>query len=305
MTYAPDDLADALAELHAQGAPWESLGIVGDAAHLATGGYHVGRDDLAARGRLGYDYSVVESKRDARPTDAASAIDFAGAAWWRDLTLWLVDACRAGAPGTEDVREIIYTPDGVTVQRWDRLGVRTTGDSSHLWHTHISFHRDAEGRRSTFVALLQRFFTGQPATPPASTIEEDQMWSTGPRTIPPARVVTEPDGTTRYVFDQHDNASIPPVGYATPGRGHIELCNDTGLDLPAGQSTKYRVRLAWPTDRGWHIEELTLDNGQGGWSSELPSLCRGVSVKRLPVNEHDTGQVPLTYTVTVSPRYPG
>ncbi len=111
MTYAPNDLL-AVARYLNQGAPWESLGIVGDAAHVATGGYHVGRDDLATRRRLGYDYSVVESARDANPTDAASAVDFAGRSWWRPLTLWLVDQAVAGISGTEDLREIIYTPDG-------------------------------------------------------------------------------------------------------------------------------------------------------------------------------------------------
>jgi hypothetical protein len=169
MTYAPDDLLAVILYLNGQGAPMDALGIVGDASHAATGGYHEGHDDLAAHGRLGYDYSVVESPRDARPTDAASATDFGGTTWWRPLTLWLVAACETGAPGTEDIREVIYTPDGKTVHRWDRLGIRTTGDDSHLWHTHLSFFRDSEGRRGTFLALLKRYFAGQPATHYAGT----------------------------------------------------------------------------------------------------------------------------------------
>jgi hypothetical protein len=130
------------------------------------GGYHEGWDLL----RMGYgwgDYSVSESPRDAHPSNAASAIDigyFAVTApngrrvTLRDLSLWLVGQCRAGAPDTLDVREIIYSPDGQVVKRWDRLGVRSSGDDSHLSHTHVSYFRDSEGRDKT--ALFRRFFEG-------------------------------------------------------------------------------------------------------------------------------------------------
>jgi hypothetical protein len=58
---------------------------------------------------------------------------------------------------------MIYTPDGKTVARWDRLGKRSTGDSSHLWHTHLSFFRDSEGRRDrddNFLGLLKTLIEG-------------------------------------------------------------------------------------------------------------------------------------------------
>jgi hypothetical protein len=134
-----------------------------------SGGYHCGHDLLHAIGVApedpGWDYSYGESNRDRYGlTDAASAIDFAGASWWHDLTLWLVGRCAAGAPGTEDIREIIYTPDFSVVRRWDRLGIRSSGDSSHLYHTHISFFRDAEGRRNgSFLNLIKSYFGEAPA----------------------------------------------------------------------------------------------------------------------------------------------
>lgn len=129
------------------------------------GGYHEGWDLL----RMGYgwgDYSVSESTRDTQPTNAASAIDvgdfsviaFDRHVTLRDLSLWLVGQCKAGAADTVDIREIIYTPDGVNVRRWDRQGVRSSGDDSHLYHSHISYFRDAEGRDK--VALFRRFFEG-------------------------------------------------------------------------------------------------------------------------------------------------
>jgi hypothetical protein len=58
-------------------------------------------------------------------------------------TSWCVAECVAGAPDTGDLREIIYSPDGAAVRRWDRLGMRSTGDSSHLFHTRFSFFRDS------------------------------------------------------------------------------------------------------------------------------------------------------------------
>jgi hypothetical protein len=130
----------------------DSVGIVGDPAHASTGGYHEGNDDLARVGRLTADYSKRESARDRPGTNSASALDIGDFSHHgltlRALTLNLVVACQYGDPRTRDIREIIYTPDGSSVRRWDRLGIRPTGDSSHLYHTHLSFFRDSEGRRA-------------------------------------------------------------------------------------------------------------------------------------------------------------
>lgn len=141
------------------------VGIVGDAAH--RGGYHCGRDRVVTN-----DYSVVESRRDRDGlSDAASALDV-GMFTYRDalgrthnlytFSVWLVEQCRAGFADTRDIREVIYSPDGKTVRRWDRLGKRSSGDDSHLWHTHISFFRDAtkDGRNLTGVFRRYLIFIG-------------------------------------------------------------------------------------------------------------------------------------------------
>ncbi|MBM0274143.1 hypothetical protein [Micromonospora tarensis] len=153
MTRAPSTLlaARSLLLTHLDNAPGPDdlepaeVGIVGDPAH--RGGYHCGSDRVDAD-----DYSVRESPRDrAGLTLDAAALDvgqFEVRAGDRTHTLatfslWCVGQCAAGAADTRDIREIIYSPDGKTVKRWDRLGKRTTGDSSHRWHTHFSFFRDA------------------------------------------------------------------------------------------------------------------------------------------------------------------
>lgn len=162
MTIAPQDLKDIQLYLHAKtGLAWASLGIVGDPDHAASGGYHEGNDDLARVGRLNTDYSKRESPRDRPGTVDASALDIGdftrNGITLRSMTLKLVADCHAGDPRLRDIREVIYTPDGVNVRRYDALGLRSSGDSSHLYHTHLSFFRDSLGRRANLTNILGWF----------------------------------------------------------------------------------------------------------------------------------------------------
>ncbi|MBM0275086.1 hypothetical protein [Micromonospora tarensis] len=169
MTRAPSNLlaVRSLLLTHLDNAPGPDdlepaeVGIVGDPAH--RGGYHCGSDRVDAD-----DYSVRESPRDrAGLTADAAALDvgqFEVRAGDRTHTLasfslWCVGQCAAGAADTRDIREIIYSPDGTTVKRWDRLGKRTTGDSSHRWHTHFSFFRDAIKAGRDQRPLFRRYLT--------------------------------------------------------------------------------------------------------------------------------------------------
>ncbi|MEV0006146.1 hypothetical protein AB0H28_28225 [Micromonospora sp. NPDC050980] len=137
------------------------VGIVGDPSH--RGGYHCGSDRVVPN-----DYSVVESPRDRSGlTLYASALDVgtfsvrSGGATHtlRTFSTWLVAQCVANAADTRDIREIIYSADGRTVRRWDRLGRRTSGDSSHLFHTHISFFRDSTKAGRDQTPLFRRYLT--------------------------------------------------------------------------------------------------------------------------------------------------
>ena len=164
MTYAPDTLIAARRLLidTVPGLTGAEVGIVGDTAHAATGtSYHLGKDQLATSS-----YSIVESPRDRNGlTNAASGLDIGEFAFTRrgkthnlrTFSAWLVGECKAGAADTKDIREVIYSLDGQTVKRWDRLGRRSTGDSSHRWHTHISYFRDSEKRDKT--GLFRRYMT--------------------------------------------------------------------------------------------------------------------------------------------------
>lgn len=155
MTFAPQTIKDLAALWVGEGGV--NLGIVGDAPHQATGtSYHLGKDQLAASA-----YSATLARDRAGLTNAASAIDLGkldgSLANLQKFSVWLVAEVRAHPahpPVYRDVREVIYSPDGQKVLRWDnelkRLNVggdgTGQGDNSHRYHTHISFYRDSEVR---------------------------------------------------------------------------------------------------------------------------------------------------------------
>ncbi len=164
MTYAPDTLLVARRLLidTVPGLTGAEVGIVGDGPHAATGSsYHLGKSQLRSDS-----YSIVESSRDRNGlTDAAAALDIGEFSFTRNgkthnlrtFSAWLVAQCKAGTADTKDIREVIYSTDGTTVKRWDRLGRRSIGDSSHRWHTHISYFRDSEKRDK--AGLFRRYLT--------------------------------------------------------------------------------------------------------------------------------------------------
>jgi hypothetical protein len=285
VTYAPDDLRAVQRYCRGlTGQPWESLGIIHDTPQ--GGGYHEGRDLLARAGRApgsGYtDYSWVESSRDLNGLDdAGSAFDLGGDfGRFREITLGIVAACEHGDPRARDVREVIYTPDGYSVRRWDRLGRRDTGDDSHLSHTHISFFRDSEGRRAdgdNFLGLLMLLFEGRDVQ------EEDDM----PPGIPPTDI--PPTGVGSF--------TIWPVnsGAAGFGQAWLNVCNDT-------LGTTYALRI-WGTsgDGNWFpiADKDVLQSGVR-YSHTLPTGTAALSIARQPV---DDGGTPYAGHLTFSVEY--
>lgn len=160
MTQAPANLVALMSYYVSKGGV--NLGIVGDTGHVAGGtSYHLGKDDL----RPGA-YSATTARDKAGLSNYASATDLGkikgGFPPLRAFSVWLVDQARHNAPDTRDIREIIYSPDGATVLRWDReRGIASAprdgeADISHRTHTHISFYRDSRLRDQT--AVFRRYF---------------------------------------------------------------------------------------------------------------------------------------------------
>lgn len=206
MTNAPTSILNAR-KLIKQQIPeldWIELGIVGSTAHAQGGdSYHLGKDQIRARdGRNRY--SVDESSRDQNGlSDYASGLDIGqfkiktpkGTFDQRDLAVWIVEQCKLGAADTKDIREIIYTPDGKVVKRWDRQGVRTSGDSSHLTHNHISWFRDSASRDKT--SIFRRWFQH------IGAIEEDNVPLT-PAEIQAIAVATAKETWAYKLQDPYD-----------------------------------------------------------------------------------------------------
>ena len=203
MTTAPPSLLAVRALLRQHlGLPSVALGIVGDPAH--RGGYHCGRDRV-----LQADYSVIESPRDTRGlSDYASALDIGRFRVTvrgqvhdlRTFSTWLVDQCRAGTRDTADIREVIYSPDGRVVRRWDRLGRRTRGDLSHLDHTHVSYHRDATAAGRDLDGVFRRYLTTIGLLPPPAPVPAATEAATTPtRRAPTMILIKTPTESTVYL----------------------------------------------------------------------------------------------------------
>lgn len=162
MSYAPSELLELQTYLKGHtGLTSISLGIVGDTAHKS--GYHLGKDRIySSSGQGSNDYSVRTTRDKVGLTSAASAMDIGNFPGLRQFSIWLVKQCQTNQPGTKDIREIIYSPDGERVLRYDRergyASKPQTGeaDDSHRTHTHISWYRDAQSHDR--IPLFKLFF---------------------------------------------------------------------------------------------------------------------------------------------------
>jgi hypothetical protein len=160
------------------GAFWTSkggvnLGVVGNQKHCA--GYHLGRDRIYSNcackpdgtcvpGKGSVDYSVQTARDKAGLSNSASAIDLGklngSLANLFRFSSWLARQCLDNAPGTSDIREVIYSPDGKRVLGFkDGIAflIPDYGDRSHLTHTHISYYRDSEARDKR--PLFERYWS--------------------------------------------------------------------------------------------------------------------------------------------------
>ena len=176
MTFAPPTISALASYLMSQG--YGNSGIVGDATHQSRPSYHNGKDAILRYGRTSVnDYSISNPRDRAGLTNAASAIDIGRGSRSAALLYasgdWFAAQCKLG--NCPDVREFIWSPDGVAVRYWDgvagviRIGGDGTGwgDNSHRWHHHIGYFRDSEFRDK--ITQWSGFFAD---TPPAPVSEE-------------------------------------------------------------------------------------------------------------------------------------
>jgi hypothetical protein len=139
-----------------------SIGIVGDAAHAASGGYHEGKTDLKDAGVFGTDYSTRLTRDRNGCTESASAMDVGyqwpkgGNAAWLRFNNMFASYLHANDARLAAVRAINYTTDGTHKYRTDResgWSVVSSTDTVDV-HTHIEWYRDTEGNRSASLTFI-------------------------------------------------------------------------------------------------------------------------------------------------------
>lgn len=206
-----------------------NLGVVGDTSHQAKGiSYHLGADQLTAGA-----YSTVTARDRAGLTNAASGIDLGrldrSLEDLRTFSKWLVAEGQRNAAGTSDIREIIYSPDGKTVLRWDRErgygSYPRTGeaDLSHLTHTHVSYYRDSRTRDK--IATWAGYFAPQPDVEDGVTVVTIEKF-------PTAHAFTATAGLRR--FSATAELSPIPLPYSATVDGTVLIEGNPSAPTGAG-----------------------------------------------------------------------
>ncbi len=228
-----------------------NLGVVGDTRHLATGtSYHLGKSALSSDA-----YSRRTARDKAGLTEAASAIDLGrldgSLGHLREFSIWLVAQARANAPGTSDIREIIYTPDGLKVYGWSREAgvaskpIKGYGDSSHITHTHISFYRDSELRAK--VALFRPYFTPTVTPPVPAPPQEANVTVVTITLFPTPRAFTASAPLRRFSATAELSGSIA-APYSATVDGTVQIEGNPGIPRGSGF-----LRIASGGSRGRYI----------------------------------------------------
>lgn len=187
MTSAPADLVAFRSQLlQITGLSGNALGIAPDPAHLSSGGYHVGCEDIQRIGRWLTDYSTRQARDRRDGTNTASAVDI-GSTWKSGRAAWLrfnnalYQEMRDRPGNLPALRAINVSLDGKAKRRYDQnsrsAGLVSSTDTVDT-HTHLEFWRDTEGRRAAtldrIVQLAQAAVSG--ATPAVTTGDDDMSW---------------------------------------------------------------------------------------------------------------------------------
>ena len=151
MARAPQAIWDLFESIQHQVPSAVMSGIVGDRSH--SFGYHLARNELP-----GTDYSVQLRRDRAGDAGSASALDVKfGPVLMRTVTARLLAAARAKDPRLSALREFCGTTDGRSTYPWDLSTGSSEGvgswDSSHLWHVHLSFYRDAANNGAALAPI--------------------------------------------------------------------------------------------------------------------------------------------------------
>lgn len=152
-------------------------GIIGDRFH--TYGYHRGRNYVSSG-----DYSTQLAEDRRGDGEAAAGIDMSFSdSLMRLYTSRLKAAADRNDPRIKNMREFYGTLDSNTVYGRTHAGSgdstweRSSADSSHLWHIHISILRQYSNDRATMQGILD-VLLGKPlsSTPTPTPVKGKKMF---------------------------------------------------------------------------------------------------------------------------------
>jgi hypothetical protein len=224
------------------------VGIVGDVAHAARGGYHISGDDINRAGRFGSDFSTKRARDHFLPNPFACAVDI-GDDWPRGgRAAWLRFGNNVAwelihTDEMPSIRAINYSPDGTSKKRFDRAnradGVIDSTDTVTI-HTHIEFWRDSEGRRDED---LQRLLAHVRAARDNTTLA-DEFGIAPPDPILEADVIYTLTGIPAGTKDALGAAATEGGQYILTPTGPINLTGDEFFSLPAAAQA-VRIKTTW------------------------------------------------------------
>jgi hypothetical protein len=247
-TEAPADLKSLrTAVMHETGiTDGVEVGIVGDVAHAARGGYHISGDDINRAGRFGADFSTKRARDHFLPNPFACAVDI-GDDWPRGgRAAWLRFGNNVAwelihTDEMPSIRAINYSPDGTSKKRFDRAnradGVIDSTDTVTI-HTHIEFWRDSEGRRDED---LQRLLAHVRAARDNTTLD---LGIAPPDPILEADVIYTLTGIPAGTKDALGAAATEGGQYILTPSGPINLTGDEFFSLPAAAQA-VRIKTTW------------------------------------------------------------
>lgn len=230
-------------------------GIVGDASHRASGGYHISRQDQP---KTNYSVTRPDDRPGNGPDNAAAAVDMTYArtadlvaAYGRLCEVW---RNRHTHPTAKYLNAFNGWDGNGSAGRRDLVtGSLSSSDSSHKWHIHLEFRRkyvtDMAAMRAVLAVLVP---AASQATPNMRRTDMPMLVQANGPTIVLTDWFTFRDSTLNYDLDVVPmiNSGVPLVKITETQMARILL-----LAGP-GSATLHPPTPANPTGLGSMIDEV-------------------------------------------------
>jgi len=241
--YAPEAILRLFDAVRAAIPAAVNAGVIGDASH--DYGYHRGRDYVGAD-----DYSAQYPQDLAGDGQAACGLDLSWTAEGPQFDVSARLLAAAADPRMYPVREFYGSTDGLDVCGWDYTGgYPVSSDDSHLWHVHLSIHREHANDWAALAPIADVIAGAGSApapSPPSSWIGDE-----------PDMIVAQDEQDGRlYIISGNTKLEVPAGGGGdpySPGRGNLYadlVCSMTGQPSLVALNHDLAMRIPNRTEDG-------------------------------------------------------